>query len=194
MLWLAGGVPLVYTVEVAAYCSWGRSWCEGTAYYIKNNWDSRRGSVCLQEEAVRETFSWMNLSSLQRIHVYPHTLTHLLLFYIEYGKKIYIQCNKPSNETRRGFWIFDGESGTSALLAMAGWWKRQVWHCPDQFSEPPTRNHEPWLLSSLSLCSSTTSHPFLPPDLLPPPHLSPPLPSSPSTSSPCSSHETTPWP
>lgn len=194
MLWLAGGVPLVYTVEVAAYCSWGRSWCEGTAYYIKNNWDSRRGSVCLQEEAVRETFSWMNLSSLQRIHVYPHTLTHLLLFYIEYGKKKYIQCNKPSNETRRGFWIFDGESGTSALSAMAGWWKRQVWHCPDQFSEPPTRNHEPWLLSSLSLCSSTTSHPFLPPDLLPLPHLSPPLPSSPSTSSPCSSHETTPWP
>lgn len=86
MLWLAGGVPLVYPVE-AAYCSWGRSWCEGTAYYIKNNWDSRRGSVCLQEEAVRETFSWMNLSSLQRIHVYPHTLTHLLLFHIEYGKK-----------------------------------------------------------------------------------------------------------
>lgn len=115
----------------------------------------------------------MNLSSLQRIHVYPHTLTHLLLFYIEYGKKKYIQCNKPSNDTRRGFWIFDGESGTSALSAMAGWWKRQVWHCPDQFSEPPTRNHEPWLLSSLSLFLHNLS-PF-------------PAPRSPSSSSPLTS-------
>lgn len=31
----------------------------------------------------------MNLSSLRRIHVYPHTLTHFLLFYIEYGKNIF---------------------------------------------------------------------------------------------------------
>lgn len=192
MLWLAGGVPLVYTVE-AAYCSWGRSWCEGTAYYIKNNWDSRRGSVCLQEEAVRETFSWMNLSSLQRIHVYPHTLTHLLLFHIEYGKKnIFSATSRVMRhvedsgfstgkvEHRRSRRWLGGERGKSDIVLI------------NSASRPlATTNHG---CSLHSPCSSTTSHPFLPPDLLPLPHLSPPLPSSPSTSSPCSSHETTPWP